>query len=191
MQDLMLRAYKASNWMEPIALLDYYVKIINYQTSVFRKVTFLESIPPFQCLDIGAVAAQTRGAKTPATNLDLFDGEFGQFRWFPLDNAQISIYLPTGVAKWQLKNMTVGLDRSIIYRDPSLVSTEFNTWEDERPSFEPVNFTDYALTACRIIAMGYRFITDPVTDPGLLSRLNAGTQAYTPIICAGRTGGGK
>ena len=198
MQDLMLRAFKAADWMEPIALLDYYVKIINYQTSQFRKVTFFEAIPPFQVLNIGAIAAQTRGARTAATNLDLWDGEFGQWRWFPLDDAQVSIYLPTGVSKWQLKNITVAIDRSIIYRDPSLVSTEFNSWEDEHPSFEPVNFSDYALNACRIVVMGYRYITETIIESGdhqnspvgTFARLQNGSQAYTPIQCAGRTGGG-
>jgi len=189
MQDLMLRAYKASHWMEPIALRDYYVKIITYQQEIWRKVSFYEVIPPFQAIDLGAISAGQQSSKTAITNLDLWDNEFGQWRWFPLDNAQIRLYLPSGVGKWQLKNLQVALDKSIINRDPSLVSTEICSWEDDRPAMEAVNFTDYNLSACRIVAMGYRFHTVTIDDATILSKLNAGTQTYTPIQCAGFTGG--
>ncbi len=219
-QDLMLRAYKASLAMEPIALLDYYVKIIANTGTYWKKVTFYESIPPFQAIDTqaapprgplavaAALAAGTQGAKTPVGNLDLWKNEFGQWRFFPLDNAQVRLYLPGGNAKWSLKNLQVGIDRSIIYRDPTLVSTEFNTWEDQRPSVEPLNFSSYAITACRIIVMGYRFHTEDIIErmaakpgiptpsagnapPGTLEGLEAGRVPFTPIICKAQAGSGN
>jgi hypothetical protein len=170
-QDMMLRAYKAAEAMEPIALLDDYVKVISYQTNQYRKVDFYEAIPPHQAWDTqaaapngplaaaAALAAATTGALSPVTTLDLDKDNFGQWRWFPYDNAEIYLFLPSGVGKFQLKNRQIPVTKSIIYRDPLLVSTEFNTWEDERPSVRPVNFSGYALNAIRIIAFGYRYHT--------------------------------
>jgi hypothetical protein len=188
----MLRAYKAADAMEPVVLDDYYVKIKTYSEpkGFFKKVTFYEALPPFQAIDLGVLAAQTAGAKIQIPNLDVWDEEFGQWRWFPLDNAQISLFIPAGVSKWQLKNLTLGLDKSIIYRDPLLVSTEFFSWEDQRPAMQAINFSDYALAACRIIVMGYRFHCADV-DPTALQKLSNGTQPYTPIQCAGMGGAGR
>lgn len=202
-QDLMLRAYKAAEGMEQVALLDDYVKIVTYKQVIFRKVDFYESLPPHQCIDFQAVppagplavaaplAAATTGAQSQLTNLDLQDDEFGQWRWFPLDNAQIQLFLPNGVAKWQLKNLQLGLDRAIIYRDPLLISTEFNTWQDERPSMRPINFSGYALTAIRIIALGFRYHTTDQfgatkeESDNILKGLQEGRIPCTPIQCAG------
>ena len=202
-QDLMLRAYKASDAMEPIALLDDYVKIIGYRETIYRKVDFYEAIPPFQCIDFQAavpagplaaaapLAAATTGAQAQLTNLDLQDDEFGQWRWFPLDPAQIQLFLPNGVAKWQLKNLQIGLDRAIIYRDPLLISSEMYSWQDERPSMRPINYSGYALTAIRIIAFGFRFHTTNLfaetrtESDKILAQLKAGNLPCTPIQCAG------
>ncbi len=218
-QDLMLHAFKAARTIEPVALMDYYVKIIANTGPRYRKVTFYEAIPPFQCIDTQAVpprgplgvaaplAAGAQGNKSPVTNLGLWQNEFGQWRWFPLDNAQVRLYLPAGNAKWSLKNIQVGIDRSIIYRDPTLMSTEFFTWEEESPAVEPVNFSAYPLTAVRIIAMGYRFHTEEITEPkfspngvlmdagnsptGTLVGLQKGTIPCTPVLCKAQAGSGN
>ncbi len=164
MSDEMLRAFKAARMMEPIAKVDWYVKVQTYRDTHFHQVTYRESIPPFQVLDIGALAAQTVSAITNAGNLDLRDDEFGQWRWFPLDNVMARINNPAGVSKFQLKFIQIGVEKSIIYRDPTLLSTEFYTWEDERPAFDGMNFSDYGLNACRFIVFGYRYKTVKLTD---------------------------
>ncbi len=171
-QDYMRRAFKASRTMEPIALLDDFVKIITYKDVLYRRVSFFEAIPPHQPLDLGAIAAQTVSARTNIQNLDLNDDEFAQWRFFPLDNAMIRVFLPRGVSKQQLKWVQIGFERNIIYRDPTLVSTELFQWEDQRPAIEGMNFSDYALAACRVVFFGYRFHTEDVAtlvkviDPG-------------------------
>ncbi len=211
-QDYMRRAFKAANGMEPIALLDDYVKVITQGQILYRKVTFFESIPPFQWIDFCAVppngplaAAAALGAGTPSikanvVNLDLYDDEFGQWRWFPLDNVQAQLFLPAGVAKWQLKNLQVGLDRAIAYRDPLLITTEFFSWEDLRPAMQVLNFSGYALNAARIVGWGYRFHTtdqfalnadgtiDQANTTKILNQLRAGQIASTPVQCSGLIG---
>jgi hypothetical protein len=214
MADLTLHAFKASNAMEPVALLDYYVRVIANTGTYYRKVSYYEAIPPFQAIDTQAatprgplvaaapLAAGAQGNKSPVNNLGLWKNEFGQWRWFPLDNAQIRLYLPAGNAKWSLKNLQIGLDRSIIYRDPTLLSTEFFTWEEEYPAFEPLNFSAYALPACRIIVFGYRFHTDEIKEGsigqdgvnapvGTLAQLKNGALPCVPIFCKAQAGSGN
>lgn len=174
---------KASVAMEPMTLLDSFVQIRTYGQKYWRKVVAMEAVPPFQALDIGAIAAGGTSAKINAGNLDLDDDEFGQWRYFPLDNVQLTCFNPAGVAKSQLKNIQVAIDRSIITRDPMLISTEICTWEDQRPAFQAVNFSGVALVACRIIVMGYRFMTNTV-EPQDEMNLKNGRQQYTIIPCS-------
>jgi hypothetical protein len=192
MSDTSTAAHKAALAMEPIVRQDNYVKIYTYQKEcMYRKVTALETIPPFQAIDLCnptgagtvALAAQTQGAKNNVTNLDLNDEEFGQWRFYTIDPAAIRIFVPAGVGKWQLKNLQIGITPDIIYRDPTLVSTEFNTWEDERPSMDAQNYSDYALTAVRIIVFGYRFQVEEV-DETTLAKLKNGEIFSAPIRCA-------
>jgi hypothetical protein len=193
MSDTSTAAYKAALAMEPIARKGYYVHIYAYKRDFFRKVTDYEAIPPFQCIDLcnpigagaAALAAQTQGAKFNVTLLDMKDEEFGQFRWFPLDPAQIRLYLPAGVAKWQLKNVSVGITPDIVHRDPTLLSTEINVWEDERPAMEAMNYSDYPLNAVRIIASGYRFRVEEVKNQAVLDKLVAEEIFAVPVVCAG------
>jgi hypothetical protein len=197
MQDIMRRAYKAAESMESIAIVGDYVKINTYQATHYRQVAWYEALPPFQWINLGALTAQQLSNRTNITNLDLVDEEFGQWRWVPIDNAQIRLYLPNGVAKWQLKNIQVGLDKAISLRDPTLASTEFCSWEDERPAMEGLNFSDYALGACRIVGFGYRFHTEEIPEfiiqnngakvPNpILAGVKNGTIPCTPVDCAGR-----
>lgn len=191
MADLMLRAYKAAIAMEPIVALEYYVLIKTYKAEFYRQVDYLETLPPFQALDLGALAVQTvsaRGSISAGAANSLFDlqgNEFGQWRWFPYDIFMARIFLPAGVAKHQLKFLQLGIEHDIIYRDPLLVTTEFNTWEDERPAFEAMNYSDYVLAATRIIVMGYRFHTVKL-DKDTEDKIKSGAIPCTTILCSGK-----
>lgn len=181
-----LHIFKAAIGMfDPVSLQDQNVCIHYQQERYYRQVDFLESIPPFQCLNIGALLAQTRSALTPALTLDMPDNEFGLFRWYCLDNAQIYLFLPGGVAKFELKNLQIPFDYKTLQRDPNLVSTEFCVWEDNRPSFAALNGMDYALAAVRIITMGYRFHTIALPSD-IVNGIKAGSIQCTHVWCSGR-----
>ncbi len=184
----MLHVFKAQVGMfDPIALQDQIVGL-HYQTQVlYRKVDFLEALPPFQGLNGGALAANATSARTQVTNIDMPDDEFALFRWYPIDPVQVRLFLPSAVAKAQLKNIQTAFDWKILQRDPNLVSTEFAIWEDNRPAVEIINATGAALVATRLIFMGYRFHTVPITDKALLERLKAGAQVCTDVWCTGRS----
>lgn len=161
---------------DPFALPNHNVAV-HYQGNIYyRRVTFMEAIPPFQCIDLtrpqgsaGAavpvsvpLAAASRSAHINLFNLEMYSGEFGLFRWYCMDNAQIYLFLPSAVGRNILRNMQVPYDYKTYEDDPNLVSTEIVVWEDKRPAMEAVNGQAYALAAIRVIAMGYRFHSEPL-----------------------------
>lgn len=173
--------------VEPVALVGHNVVIHYLNETHFRRVTFQEGIPPFQCIDLGALAAQTPSARTNIPNLELPDNEFGQFRLYPLDPVQLRVNLPPGMGKYYLKNIQVTIDPTIVDRDPDLHLTELFVWEDNRPAVEAVNFSDYALTAVRIIAMGHRFNTVELTKD-VVAEVQAGRVPAVHVWCSGLMG---
>ena len=174
--------------MEPVALPGQRVCVLYGENKYYRRITWYESIPPHQCLDLGAHAAQaTTANSTEAVNLRLFDNEFGQYRWYPIDHVQVRMWLPSGDAKYRLRNVVVPLDEMIVVRDPCLHLTEFYVWEDKAPFFVATNITDYALAQVRLIAGGYRFkVTTKDLPADEIKDIQAGVAACTTIMASGR-----
>lgn len=173
--------------MEPVALINHKVCVIYGSVRNYRKVVYFEPIPPFQCLDIGPVATGTTSPRTQATNLQLLDNEFGQFRWFPLDNVQVRLWIPQADGRLLLRNVQVPVDMTITDRDPCLHLTEFFVWEDYSPWFEAISFSAYGVAQCRIIAQGYRYITTEIPKD-VIARIEAGQEACTFVVASGSAG---
>jgi hypothetical protein len=175
--------------MEPVALIGHNVCVKYANNNYYVKVIWFEPIPPFQALNIGAVAAATTSTRTQAPNLQMWRNEFGQFRWYPLDNAQIRLYLPNADGRASLRNMQVPVDPTIVVRDPDLHFTECFIWEDRNPAFEAINYTAQALTQCRIIAMGYRYVTQSLGQD-VISKIQAGAPGAqcTYVVASGFAG---
>jgi len=181
-----LHIFKAQVGMfDPVALQDQYVIIHYMNQRLYRQVDFFESIPPFQAIDLGALAVQTASARFNVGNLEAGNGEFALYRWFPLDNVQVMLFLPAGVAEFELRNLQVPVDMAIGQRDPNLVSTEIAVWQDNRPAMIALNHTDYAQTAVRIVAMGYRFHTEEVSK-AVKEAIVARKEPATHVWCSGR-----
>jgi hypothetical protein len=138
------------------------------------------------CLDIGAIAAGGTSARTQAPNLQMWQNEFGQFRWFPMDTAQIRLYLPNATGRNNLRNTQVNFDPTIVTRDPCLHMTEMFVWEDRNPAFEAFNYTGAAITQCRIIAMGFRFVTEAL-PASVIEQIKNGLQC-TYLVASGFAG---
>jgi len=173
--------------MEPIALIGHNVCILYGSVKNWRRVIYIEPIPPFQCLDIGQVVTNTTSVRTQAVNLQLLDNEFGQFRWFPIDNAQIRLWLPQADGRFLLRQMQVPVDMTITDRDPCLHLTEFYVWEDYSPWFEAIGFMDYTIDQCRIIAQGYRYITTELRRE-TITAIEAGTVPCVYVVASGSSG---
>ncbi len=174
-------------FMEPIALINYNVCLITGNTRQYRKVTWYEPIAPFQFLNIGAVAAGVTSPRTEAVNLEFFDGEFGQLRWYPIDNAQVNLFIPQSNGRGILERGQVPVDMQIIVRDPDLHLTEMYIWEDKTPWFEAINGGDYALSGVRLIGMGYRYVSSKIKDP-VVREIEAGRVECVFLPCYGQAG---
>lgn len=192
---------------DPVALQDHYVAIRYLANIYYRKVVFLESIPPFEAINVGALGANATAAVANVTRMELPDDEFGLFRWFPIDPISYRVNLPRGIDKHALKNITIPIDQKTMEWDPNLVSTELAVWEDNRPGVLVTNMTARAIQDSRIIAMGYRFTTEVVTDKmmanmpapswwteknigkpwNLLEALKCKAQPSTDVWCTGRS----
>lgn len=173
--------------MEPVALIGHNVCILYGSVKNWRRVVYLEPIPPFQCLDLGAIAAQTTTPRTTCPNLQLLDNEFGQWRWYPLDNAQVRLWLPAADGRFVLRNTQGVVDPMITIRDPDLHLTEIFVWEDYNPWFEAINVMDYPLTQCRIIAQGFRYITTELPKTTVAS-IEAGAIPCVYLVASGSAG---
>jgi len=174
-------------FMEPVALIGHNVCVLYGSTKKYQKVLYFEPVPPFQCLNIGAILAQTTSPRTAAPMLEVFDNEFGQYRWYPIDNVQVRLWLPQVDGRYSLRNIQVPIGMEILDRDPCLHLTEFNVWEDRHPFFEAMNFMDYPLTQCRIMAQGYRFVTEAL-KASVVSAIESGTVACTYVVASGWAG---
>lgn len=187
-----LYIFKAQVGMfDPIALQNQNVCLHYVQNIYYRKVDFLEAIPPFQCVNIGALAATSVSGRINIPNLEMPNNEFGLFRWYPIDDAQIRLYHPAGMAKYQLRNLQVPVDMNILFRDPNLVSTEIAVWENNRPAVEAINGHAFGLGAVRLVAIGYRFHSlnlesGKYANPKLVEALKAGQEPCTHVWCSGR-----
>lgn len=172
--------------IEPVALIGHNVCVKYANDNLYRKVIWFESIPHFQALNIGAVAAGAVSARTQAVNLQAWRNEFLQIRWFPMEG-QWRLYLPNADGRYNLRNLSVPVDPTIVTRDPDGHLTECFVWEDRNPAFEAVNYTAVPFTQCRLIAYGYRFVTEAL-PADKVKQIEAGNLQCTYVVASGFSG---
>lgn len=172
--------------VEPVAQINQNIAVYWGNKWLYRLVIYLEAIPPFQFLNCGQVLLTAiHASPTKATNLEVRSNEFAQYRWFPLDNVQVYLWLPTSSGRQSLKNVRVPTDLYILDRDPCLHLTEFFVWQDNVPYFQPLNPMDYTVAQSRLVAMGFRFITEELAAD-VVGRIKAGTEPCTYVVAQGR-----
>ncbi len=109
------------------------------------------------------------------------------FRWWVLDNHQVRVWLPQSSGRYALRRSTSYVDLMTPYRDPCLHLTELFVWENNNPWFQATNPMAVNQAVCRIMAMGFRFITSKLTAEEI-SRIKAGKLACTYIVASGNPG---
>lgn len=174
-------------FMEPVALIGHNVCVKYANDNHYRRVIWFEPIVPFQALNVGAIAAGAVSPRTQAPLLQLWRNEFAQFRWFPLDTAQVRIYVPNADGRMQLCNLQVPVDPTIVTRDPCLHLTEFYVWENRNPAFEAINYTAAALAQCRIMVQGFRFVTEEL-PADKINQIRSGSLQCTYVVASGFAG---
>ena len=173
--------------IEPVALIGHNVCVKYANDNHYRKVIWFEPIPPFQLVNIGAILAGAVSARIQATNIQLWRNEFAQFRWYPLDEAQIRLFIPNADGRYNLRNLQIPVDPTIVTRDPCLHLTESYVWEDRNPAFEAVNYGGVALAQCRIEAFGFRFVTEELPREKI-DQVKTGQLQCTYIVASGFAG---
>ena len=173
--------------MEPVALIGHNVCVLYANDRHFRKVIWFEAIAPFEAVNCGAVAANTTSGRTQAVNLQFWRNEFGQLRWYPIDTVQARLFLPNADGRMNLRNLQISVDPTIVTRDPCGHLTEMFVWEDRNPAFEVINYTAQALVATRIIAYGFRFVTEELSA-AVINRIKAGQEACVYVVASGFSG---
>lgn len=173
--------------MEPVALIGHNVCIKYANDNHYRRVIWFEAIAPFQFLNIGAIAAGATSARTQAPNLQFWRNEFGQIRWFPIDEFQVRMYLPNADGRMNLRALQVPVDPTIVTRDPCGHMTEFFVWEDRNPAFEGINYGGVALAQARLIGLGFRFVTEQLSDAEI-NKIKQGGAACVYVVASGFSG---
>ena len=152
--------------IEPIVLPGEYILaqfLNNYQ---LYQAVFIEPLPPSPQTAIDLLANQSGGLGSlqstnfvnSATQLDMFNGDLGQFRWFVLDDARVQIYQPGQVARYQTRNAQLSIDPFAHKLFPDDELTETYVFGNERPYFVVTNPTASTITMCRIIPYGFRLV---------------------------------
>ena len=191
-----LRAYKAGP-IEPAALPgDNFLVMFNGKYSLY-KVAAVEQLPPSPAttVNVGAIAA---GASInnydPSASLNMPNGTVAQLRFLLLDDALVTVKQGAGAVRFATKSSQaqIGPFAKLVHPDDAL--TEIAWFEDQFPTFQVQNITNYALALCRLVFYGWRFLligkdgipkagvhTDPIAEFGSPAEAKLAGNSFTVI----------
>jgi len=132
----------------------------------YFQVAFIEPLPPSEDLikDFGAIAAGGSVSATDVTELELYENQIGQYRYFPLDDIMITVTQPRAITRYSIKAKKVRVSMLSEVYDPSLRSTELYVFEDDYPQMAIENNGPIAVTQSRVQFFGYRIVGDPLPE---------------------------
>lgn len=154
-----LYPYKAGP-IEPIVMPGEIVGIWVYKSWKFYKVDYIEPLSrsdPIE-IDMGALAAAGVSSVTQLTDLEMPEGEFGQFRCAAVDDASFVLYQGRADQRHKLMNRVATYTRFTTIHDPCGHTTEFFVYENQWAFMQAQNLTDYALTQTRVAFWGNRYV---------------------------------
>jgi hypothetical protein len=143
------------------------------------QVQFIEPIPLSAPITIDLVGAVGSGVVAPGlaaggvsqptstiTQIDMLDGQLGQFRARLLDDFQAIIYQPQGVQRDSTMNVVARLNLYQQLLDPSGHETELFCFEQQRPFVQAINNKAVAAPQVRVGFYGYRYALGNDKGPG-------------------------
>lgn len=132
----------------------------------FYKVVFIETIPRSDpvAINLGALAAGGGSAVTQVTLLQMPDLEFAQFRLEVLDDVEVIVSQGRADQRHKLQQRVATLGRFSPLFDPCGHLSECYEFEDNYIFLQGTNRTAYALAQTRVVAWGFRYVTDPLTE---------------------------
>lgn len=151
----------------------------------YYEIFFVEGLPHGEDMvkDFGSIASGASSEETKLdTELDMDDNEIALLRFYPLDNILCELKLPRGVSRFKLKNKTLRVSPLTPIYDPSLKSTEFAVYEDERPYMIASNTSGYDLDTTRVQFFGWRLVGNELDSvPDRFTVLFASGYGAVPI----------
>lgn len=84
--------------------------------------------------------------------------EVAQLRFYPIDDIAIAVKQPAASGRFKTRSNEIRVDYKTIELDPTLKSTEIYVYEDDVPSFDVYNLTNYDMAQTRVQFFGYRLV---------------------------------
>jgi len=145
--------------LEPIGLPGETFHLLRAAGEIDVEILAVDAMPEY-INDFGAVGAAGWLRDQEDTNLELTDGEFGQFRMRVLDDVQLYLKNPAPTEKWRSARTRFYLpkfpdDPTDTLRDYFFKASEFFLFEDETPRFDL--YAVLAAATSRIAFSGFRF----------------------------------
>ena len=159
-----LYPYKAGP-IEPVVMPGEIVGVWVNKTYSFLQVQYIEGImrsDPIM-VDVAAGAGLVAGANTGLLQLTLLEMQtdgFGQYRAAVIDDFTALLYQGRADQRHTTHQTVARYDRFTALSDPCGHTGEFYVHEDDYAFVQATNPTDYALTLCRIVFWGYRYVCE-------------------------------
>jgi len=146
--------------MPPIAGVGENITIWTQNRWDHYQVDWLEQLPRGEALmrNFGTLAANTTGAATVATELQLDEGYMVQIRFEPVDDFEVLVWQLASQGRYTIRNIHCNVSRFSAQYDPHWKQTLLFILGKERDArFQLRNVTDYALAQTRMKFWGWRF----------------------------------
>ncbi len=132
--------------------------------------------------DFGAISADSVSRANAVSILEMEGNaknetdvsEVAQLRFYPIDDIAIAVKQPAASGRFKTRSNEIRVDYKTMELDPTLKSTEIYVYEDDVPSIDVYNLTNYALTQSRIQFFGWRLVGSQLAQrPDKLTYLTA------------------
>jgi len=154
--------------ISPIALVGQNLGVYTEHNVEFFKIDFIEGLPPGSqtLIDLGPCAAGAQLNAAILTNLQLRENDFIHLRWKVLDDFEATLWLVSGIPRFNIRQITQRITLFTPQNDPYLNTTTFFVLGPNKDPFLQVNNPNpaYALTQTRAIFWGFKYILKPLTE---------------------------
>lgn len=174
-----------NQFFEPsVRITDNYGVLTTSGTWRFFNCQYVEPLPASvdMVYDAGAISADSV-SRANAVDIIEVEGsakvetdvsEVAQLRFYPIDDIAIAVKQPAASGRFKTRSNEIRVDYKTIELDPTLKSTEIYVYEDDVPSLDVYNLTNYDLTQSRIQFFGWRICgTQLAQRPNTLTYLTA------------------
>lgn len=147
----------------PVVSIGQHLKLI--PTEKFVRVTFIESVPNIE-KDLGAVNSESETTEKKMSDLlEVFDNEILHVRIDVVDDIQIYLYEPRGLARHGIKYVTGYITaEDSLYAD-SRNHAEYFVYQDDVLFLKAKNPTKYNLVRSKVKFQAWRYRFEEVKRP--------------------------